>query len=152
MLIKSCISLLMKKQRFIPRYVLVLNERAIKGSFQNRNSIHFRSEVCVNVALPLTQERMISTQKRPYNTHPPAFLSCLCPREVFTLSELVGREVNLSNTSEIIMIKQIFTQKSPPDLKHSFRQYGNYASDLSDLSNSSLIRIKSLDSMLVITI
>ncbi len=92
---------------FIPCYVVALNKRAIKGSFQNRNPIHVHSEVCVNVALPLTQEHIISTQKKTYNVHTPAFLNSFCPRKAFMLSVAVQREVNLNNISEIIMRKQI---------------------------------------------
>lgn len=108
MVLKSCISPMMTELCFIPCYVVVLNKRAIKRSFQNRNPIYGHSEVCVNVALPLTQEHMISTQKQPYSVHSPAFLNSFCPREAFMLSEAVRREVNLNNISEIIMIKQIF--------------------------------------------
>lgn len=107
MVLTSCISPMMAELCFISCYAVALNKRAIKGSFQNRNPIHVHAEVCHNVALPLTQEHMISTQKKTYNMHTPASLNTFCPRKAFMLSVAVRREVNLNNISEIIMRRQI---------------------------------------------
>lgn len=137
-------------------YVWVLNERerAIKRSFQNRNSIHVHSEGRVSAALPQTQEHMISTQCVVL-LH---FFNSFCSHEAFMLWS-VGLEVNLNNITKNNHEKaNIFAcseeKVSAPALTLS-KWCGNCAvglSDLSLISNSSLIRIKSLDSMLVIAI